>query len=98
MPCSALAECFLKKLREQGFIHYIDGEEAIYTKEDEDAQGSLFGAKPLIPLDEKVFFSFTKQLSIEALCSHCHPLRPCRREPDWKKFRIQFNLDLEGLE
>lgn len=44
---SALAECFLKKMRKDGFIRYSEGEETFETAEDEP-NGSLK------PLDEKM--------------------------------------------
>lgn len=45
-PCSALAECFLKKLRSQGYILYEDGSDRIITSKD--PEGSR-----LKTLDEK---------------------------------------------
>jgi len=49
VPCSALAECFLKKLKQQRFIQYNEGTDDVKTSEDED----LDPAQPLIPLDDK---------------------------------------------
>ena len=54
MPSSALAECFLKRLKQQNFIHYIEGSEYYDIREDEITRGELFGPTPLKELDEKV--------------------------------------------
>mmetsp|Transcript_790 Transcript_790/g.994 ORF Transcript_790/g.994 Transcript_790/m.994 type:complete len:432 (-) Transcript_790:37-1332(-) len=52
VPCSALAECFLKKLRQAGLVHYPPGSEDVFTFEDEQ-EGEQYGEVPLKPLDDK---------------------------------------------
>ena len=54
VPCSALAECFLKKMAADRFVHYAPGDEDFFTHEDEEEMGEVFGKEPLRPLNETV--------------------------------------------
>ncbi|RPA84656.1 GTP-binding protein [Ascobolus immersus RN42] len=51
--CSAVAECFLRKLKKQGFVKYEEGTEFVDTYEDLVADGDASGGG-LKPMDEKL--------------------------------------------
>ena len=51
VPASALAECYLRKLSADRFVHYSPGSEDFFTREDEEESGELFGSEPLRTLD-----------------------------------------------
>ena len=52
--CSALSECFLRKMNKEGYIRYVDGAENFTTFEDEKESGPPPGKKALKECDEKV--------------------------------------------
>jgi len=51
--CSALAECFLRKMSKEGYIRYTEGSEFFDTVEDEGENIPL-GKSKLKPLDDKL--------------------------------------------
>eukprot|EP01113_Clastostelium_recurvatum_P045606 TRINITY_DN7853_c0_g1_i4.p1 TRINITY_DN7853_c0_g1~~TRINITY_DN7853_c0_g1_i4.p1 ORF type:complete len:451 (-),score=104.24 TRINITY_DN7853_c0_g1_i4:522-1874(-) len=52
VPTSALAECFLRKMKAQEYIDYTEGSEYFYTKEDEDVDPQV--AERLKPPDDRI--------------------------------------------